>query len=289
VAQLPVLVEQLQGMWLGDVFAGSSTSKHQTQAAGSAPGTDSSTPAGAATSSSTSPSANPDASQLPRILSTLCSTGRLNLNQVMAAGDPSRWAAALGPTSEADLRVASTALLAACKAAGAAAQLPLLVTQVQDIMNRQPWAQGGARHPRTGQAIGSCRRAADWALLLAPLLAVLLPAQQAAELVHAAAEVQRDDVTNMALVTPASSAHVLGLLGHVMVPGAPGCSHPGCCNLEGRSEGELPTLVCSKCRGARYCCREHQVAHWKAGHKEVSKAAQAAVQQVQQSMASAGP
>jgi hypothetical protein len=30
----------------------------------------------------------------------------------------------------------------------------------------------------------------------------------------------------------------------------------------------------------RYCCREHQVAHWKAGHKEVCQAAQAAAQQV---------
>ena len=25
--------------------------------------------------------------------------------------------------------------------------------------------------------------------------------------------------------------------------------------------------VCSRCRDPAYCCREHQVAHWKAGHK----------------------
>jgi hypothetical protein len=84
-------------------------------------------------------------------------------------------------------------------------------------------------------------------------------------------------------------AQVLGLLGHVVAPGAPGCSNPGCCNMAGRSEAELPLQVCSKCRGARYCCREHQVAHWKAGHKEVCRAAQAAAQQVQHGAALARP
>jgi hypothetical protein len=114
---------------------------------------------------------------------------------------------------------------------------------------------------------------------------VLLPAQQAAELQETAAEVQRDEVTNRAVLTPATSARVLGLLGHVVAPGAPGCSYLGCCNLEGRSEAELRVQVCTSCRGARYCCREHQVAHWKTGHKEVCQAAQAAVKQVRQSTA----
>jgi hypothetical protein len=243
------LRQQLQCMWLGDVPAGSSTIQQQQVAAGGAQGPANSALATAAGSGS--------------------STG--------------------ATASDADLRVASTALLAACKAAGAAAQLPLLVVQVQHITVQQPWGQAGARHPRIGQALGACRRAADWALLLAPLLAVLLPAQQAAEVQEAAAEAQRDDVTSKALLTPATSARVLGLLGHVVVPGAPGCSYPGCCNLEGRSEAELRVQVCSKCKGVRYCCREHQLAHWKAGHKEVCRAAQAAVEQVRQSTAPAGP
>jgi len=208
---------------------------------------------------------------------------------VLAAGDPTRWSTALGPTSEADLRVASTALLAACKAAGAVAQLPVLVEQLQGIMAQQSWAQETAGELNAADVTASCGLVADWALLLAPLLAVLLPAQQAAELMEAAAGAQSDEVTHRAVRTPPNIARVLGLLGHVAAPGAPGCSHPGCCNLEGRSEGELPTLVCSKCRGARYCCREHQVAHWKAGHKEVCLAAQAAAQQVQQSMAPGEP
>jgi hypothetical protein len=126
-----------------------------------------------------------------------------------------------------------------------------------------------------------CARVADWALLLAPLLAVLLPAQQAAELQEAAAGVERDVHGFMkADLTPEQVTHVLGLLVHVVVPDAPGCSYPGCCNMEGRSEAELPVQACRNCRGVRYCCREHQVAHWKAGHKEVCLAAQAAAQQV---------
>jgi hypothetical protein len=169
------------------------------------------------------------------------------------------------------------------------AQLPALMEQLQPIMAQQSWGRLMARHIDTPLAIELCGRLADWALLLAPLLAVLLPAQQAAELMEAAAGAQSDEVTHRAVRTPPNIARVLGLLGHVAAPGAPGCSHPGCCNLEGRSEGELPTLVCSKCRGARYCCREHQVAHWKAGHKEVCLAAQAAAQQVQQSMAPGEP
>jgi hypothetical protein len=36
--------------------------------------------------------------------------------------------------------VASTALLAACKAAGVVAQLPELLQQLQSIMVQQPWA-----------------------------------------------------------------------------------------------------------------------------------------------------
>jgi hypothetical protein len=283
------LRQQLQSLWLGDLYAGPNTlQQQQPLAPGGVPAPTGST-MGSAAGSTSSHGATRDASQLPPILLMLYSTGSLNLNEVLAAGDPAAWSSALGPTSEADLRVASTALLAACKAAGAAAQLPLLVMRVQAIMEEQPWGQPPARPPRTGQALGASRRAADWALLLAPLLAVLLPSQQASELMQAAAEIERDGFTKKALLTPASSAHVLGLLGHVAAPGAPGCSYAGCCNLEGRSEAQLVVKVCSKCRGPRYCCREHQAADWKAGHKEVCQAAQAAVQQVRQSTAPAGP
>ncbi len=29
--------------------------------------------------------------------------------------------------------------------------------------------------------------------------------------------------------------------------------------------------LCSRCGGAAYCCKEHQVAHWRAGHKKECK------------------
>lgn len=50
---------------------------------------------------------------------------------------------------------------------------------------------------------------------------------------------------------------------------------PGCCNLhckqlEGVSEAALPTLLCSGCRRARYCCQECQKEAWlKCGHSLV--------------------
>jgi hypothetical protein len=181
--------------------------------------------------------------------------------------------------------VASTALLAACKAAGAVAQLPGLLEQLQPILQEQAWGRPMVSGPQAAPQCDPkltaehCGEVADWALLLAPLLAVLLPAQQAAELQKAAAGVERDDLGGAELA-PATTAHVLGLLGHVVVPDAPGCSYPGCCNMEGRSEAELPVQACRNCRGPRYCCHEHLVAHWQAGHKEVCRAAQAAAQQV---------
>jgi hypothetical protein len=118
----------------------------------------------------------------------------------------------------------------------------------------------------------------DWALLLTPLLVVLLPPQRAVELSNCLESYGLS--TSQDQPSPDAISHVLGLLGHVMAPGAPGCSYPGCCSLEGRSEAGLSVQVCSKCRGAHYCCREHQVAHWKAGHKEVCQAVQAAAKQV---------
>jgi hypothetical protein len=71
-------------------------------------------------------------------------------------------------------------------------------------------------------------------------------------------------------------AAVLGALQHVVIPGQPGCSNPRCCCLEGVSEANVKTQVCGGCRGVRYCSAGCQKAHWRAGHKEVCKAAQAA-------------
>jgi hypothetical protein len=125
----------------------------------------------------------------------------------------------------------------------------------------------------------TCAAVASWALLLEPLLQRVLPAPQAAQLKEEVANTS-DDSSGMPKLTPGAISRVLDLLGHVAPPGIPGCSYPGCCNLAGRSEAELPVQVCTGCRGVRYCCRAHQVAHWKAGHKEVCRAAQAAAKQV---------
>ncbi|GFR44844.1 hypothetical protein Agub_g6187 [Astrephomene gubernaculifera] len=48
-----------------------------------------------------------------------------------------------------------------------------------------------------------------------------------------------------------------------------GCGNPGCANLAGDSEAEVKLKGCGRCGAVGYCCRECQVAHWRAGHKEV--------------------
>ncbi|KAG2488524.1 hypothetical protein HYH03_012844 [Edaphochlamys debaryana] len=64
-----------------------------------------------------------------------------------------------------------------------------------------------------------------------------------------------------AALLPPSPAAALQALG--------GCSNPACANLEGDSEAGLALRACAGCGGAAsYCCRECQVAHWRAGHKE---------------------
>ncbi|KAG2491771.1 hypothetical protein HYH03_009932 [Edaphochlamys debaryana] len=62
------------------------------------------------------------------------------------------------------------------------------------------------------------------------------------------------------LVPPAEARRRLGL--------PPACSHPACVSLAGDSEAGLRRQQCGRCGRASYCCRECQVAHWKAGHKE---------------------
>jgi hypothetical protein len=203
---------------------------------------------------------------------------------VPAGGGPAMSAAAHSISSD-DLRVAATALLAACKAAGAVAQLPQLLEQVVGIAGKQPWGRalaGGltaAANKDLSRLTDICSNVAAWVLLLTPVVSLLLPAEQATQLQEAAAGAPGDSEDTLQLTSDMVS-HVLGLLGHVVAPGAPGCAYPGCCNLEGTSEAELPVQACSNCRGARYCCREHQAAHWTAGHKEVCQAAQAAAKQV---------
>ncbi|GFR49548.1 hypothetical protein Agub_g11593 [Astrephomene gubernaculifera] len=51
------------------------------------------------------------------------------------------------------------------------------------------------------------------------------------------------------------------------------CAHPGCGNLTGESEAELPLRGCAGCGEVGYCSRECQVAHWRApgGHKEACR------------------
>ncbi|KAG2491769.1 hypothetical protein HYH03_009930 [Edaphochlamys debaryana] len=62
------------------------------------------------------------------------------------------------------------------------------------------------------------------------------------------------------LVPPAEARRRLGL--------PPACSSPACASLAGDSEAGLRRQQCGRCGRASYCCRECQVAHWKAGHKE---------------------
>jgi hypothetical protein len=261
-AQEEQLCQQLQGMWLrgsGTGAAGSSSDGMATQATTSNDG-------------STTAASRPDV--LPEILQALCDKGLLTQQQVLAAGDPAQWTAAVRPPTPADLHVAGTALLTACRAAGAVAQLPQVLQQALRVTG------AGSQPESLPHLRRHCNTVADLALMLAPLLGLILPAKQAAQLQEAAAGIGRGAGGWPQTLPPATVTRVLGVLGAVVPPGAPGCSYPGCCNLEGRSEAELPVLVCSSCQGVRYCCREHQAAHWKAGHKEVCKAAQAAAQRV---------
>jgi hypothetical protein len=202
-----------------------------------------------------------------------------------AAGNLAEWATVFNPISEEDRRVAATALLAACKAAGSVAQLPLLVRELQPVLEQQPWCRDMAKgqwgqHLLSSDILTDFVDVAIWAMLLAPVLGLLLPADKAAQLQGIATGATDSLEALEATLTGDKVMQLLGLLGQVVGPGAPGCCYPGCCNLEGRSEGDLPLQLCTGCKGVRYCCREHQVAHWKAGHKEVCRVTQAAVKQV---------
>jgi hypothetical protein len=247
------------------------------------------TMATAPVSSSSIPGYGHHAEQLPAMLRIMCDHDHLQLEEVLAAGDPGQWAAAVTPPSSADLRVAATAVLMAFKVAGAVAQLPQRLEQLLGIIAQQPWGRdvpSEIEYFDLAHMKQDYSKMAIWALLMEPVLALLLPAQQAAQLQAEVTSVRRD-AQGRPQVTPDVAGRVLGLLQYVALPGAPGCSWPGCCNLEGRTEAELPVQACTKCRGVRYCCREHQVAHWKAGHKEECKLAQAAAECMLQAAAQA--
>jgi hypothetical protein len=46
------------------------------------------------------------------------------------------------------------------------------------------------------------------------------------------------------------------------------CSYPACAVLSGNSEADAKLQACARCGAAWYCCKECQVAHWKADHKQ---------------------
>jgi hypothetical protein len=197
-----------------------------------------------------------------------------------------------------DITVAANALLVACKSAGALLGVPQLLEQVLPVMARPGWYT-----PADAQFIRLYSNACDnlsagllevaeWAVLLHPLLVQLLPAEHGQVLVDlhgwlvggnssssSGAAQATGGQGNTRRLSAAEVAAVLDALQHVMVPGQPGCNNPRCCCLEGSSEATVKLQICSGCQGARYCSSACQRAHWKTGHKEVCKAAQAAAKE----------
>jgi hypothetical protein len=204
------------------------------------------------------------------------------------------------PVTPGDITVAANALLVASKAAGALLGVPQLLEQVLNVLItvRGLSSPPEVPHIRTfaekcGVLSAALREVAEWAVLLHPLLVQLLPAEQGQVLAGLRSRLGGGGGSNrvgqQASGTAVSSnqrlsaeevAAVLGALQHVVIPGQPGCSNPRCCCLEGVSEAAVKTQVCAACRGVRYCSAACQKAHWRAGHKEVCKAAQAAAKAV---------
>jgi hypothetical protein len=213
------------------------------------------------------------------------------------------------PVTPGDITVAANALLVACKAAGALQGAPQLLTQVLSASRAwatAEWSSGFyAAEGKCSDLAGAVQEIAEWAVLLHPLLVQLLPAEQGQVLADLRGLLvggggSRSSSSNSGggstgarqgrqqqaqggrgsrkQLSEEEVAAVLGALQHVVIPGQPGCSNPRCCCLEGLSEAEMKTQVCAGCRGVRYCSAACQRAHWKAGHKEVCKAAQAAAE-----------
>jgi hypothetical protein len=200
-----------------------------------------------------------------------------------------------------DITVAVNALLVACKAAGELLGLQELLEQAVQACHMyriiESWQlfEVGAMEYHRGRLWAAVQEVAEWAVLLHPLLVQLLPAEQGQVLGSLHGRLVGSSNSSSSSSSSSSSgaarghsttprlssaevASVLGALQHVVIPGQPGCSNPRCCCLDGVSEEEMKTQVCAACHGARYCSAACQRAHWKAGHKEVCKAVQAAAQ-----------
>jgi hypothetical protein len=185
-------------------------------------------------------------------------------------------ASGVPPVTPGDITVAANALLVACKAAGALCGVPQLLEQgLEELATK-----GLASRQACQQHVDGCEfllaaaaEVADWLVLLHPVLVQLLPAEQGQVLVDLGGSSSSNSIKELSAEEVTA---VLGALQHVVIPGQPGCSNPRCCCLEGASEAEVETQVCAGCHGTRYCSAACQRAHWRAGHKEVCKAAQAA-------------
>jgi hypothetical protein len=202
------------------------------------------------------------------------------------------------PVTPGDITVAANALLVACKAAGALCGVPQLLEYLSSAlaMGRRlpgyPAPSPDEFSSKRTQLLANIQEVAEWGVLLHPLLVQLLPAEQGQVLVDlrsrlgdgggnssggAAQQEGRRSSNNR--LSAEEAAAVLAALQHVVIPGQPGCSNPRCCCLEGPSEAAVKTQVCAACRGVRYCSAACQKAHWRAGHKEACKAAQAAAKE----------
>jgi hypothetical protein len=216
-----------------------------------------------------------------------------------ASSSTSSAAGGVPPVTPGDITVAANALLVACKAAGALRGVPQLLERSYQAIVAHKWASPAhsihmSRSQRCSHDLSAAiHEVAEWAVLLHPLLVQLLPAEQGQVLVGLRSSLgggssssssgggggraaqQKASRSSQKLSGEEVDA-VLGALQHVVIPGQPGCSNPRCCCLEGVSEADVKTQVCAGCRGARYCSAACQKAHWRAGHKEVCKAVQAA-------------
>jgi hypothetical protein len=218
----------------------------------------------------------------------------------MAAGVNRLTGETVPPVTPGDITVAANALLVACKAAGVPQGLPQLLEQVYMAMVALRWATPsdssfGSSVSKINELHSAVRQLVEWAALLGPVLMQLLPAEQVEVLTSRLSCLippvdSSSSSSNGAAAQGASTSGpilsaedvdtvlgtMLDALHQMVVPGQPGCSNPRCCCLDGVSEAEMKTQVCAGCRGARCCSAACQRRHWRAGHKEVCKAVQAA-------------
>jgi hypothetical protein len=236
------------------------------------------------------------------------SSGRNTSTSQGRSGTASSAAGGVPPVTPGDITVAANALLVACKAAGALCGVPQLLERVYGVEAGHGWQLLQPETLLTYEAgrkdlLGAVQNVAEWAVLLHPLLVQLLPAEQGQVLVDLRGRLggsrggsrtsgitqqqQQKQGKGSSQLSAEEVVAVLGALQHVVIPGQPGCSNPRCCCLEGVNEWEMKTQRCAGCRQTRYCSAACQKAHWRAGHKEVCKAAQAAAKAVAEAAVSA--